>query len=557
MLLVNQLGYAPASPKTLIVSGDDHWEGSKVNLVRVADNHVQARFTLPAPQTVSGWHQSSFYLVDFSEITTNGHYVFIMESGVRSPSFVIDQDVLTDTLPDILRYFDSQRCRGAIDDKDSQSTFFNHPELGCVNLSGGWFDASGDTSKYLSHLSYTNYMNPQQTPMLVWNFLIGAEHLGETQTAEHLRQEAFYGADFLQRMQHPSGYFYMTLFDRWSKDLQQREVCAYRTQQGIKSDDWQAGLRQGGGVTIAALAEASRNRNASQQKAKHWQAAAVAGYWHLKEHNIDYLDDGQENIIDHYCALLAAVALFRATGDSSFQQESDYWAAKLMSNTGNDRTFDFYWKVHADKERPYFHAAEAGLPTIALMYYLQYTRPFPEFESTVKQCLRKALTFELEITYETTNPFGLARQYVQGTHSSKRSAFFIPHDNESGYWWQGENARLASLAAMAFWGCRHFPELATSLRAYAQQQLNWIFGCNPFSACMLVGYGQNNPHYRDDYPSTRGGVCNGITSGYTDENDIALAPVPYCNQDDQNWRWGEQWLPHASWLQLAICLSTK
>ena len=34
-----------------------------------------------------------------------------------------------------------------------------------ADLHGGWYDASGDVSKYLSHLSYANYMNPQQTPL--------------------------------------------------------------------------------------------------------------------------------------------------------------------------------------------------------------------------------------------------------------------------------------------------------------------------------------------------------------------------------------------------------
>ncbi|MDC7235168.1 MAG: hypothetical protein PQJ58_18180, partial [Spirochaetales bacterium] len=36
------------------------------------------------------------------------------------------------------------------------------------DVSGGWYDASGDTSKYLSHLSYAGRMSPQQTPLVVW-----------------------------------------------------------------------------------------------------------------------------------------------------------------------------------------------------------------------------------------------------------------------------------------------------------------------------------------------------------------------------------------------------
>ena len=50
----------------------------------------------------------------------------------------------------------------------------------------------------------------------------------------------------------------MTVFDKWSKDTAQREICAYETQLGHKFDDYQAGYRQGAGVSIAALASAAR-----------------------------------------------------------------------------------------------------------------------------------------------------------------------------------------------------------------------------------------------------------------------------------------------------------
>ena len=55
-------------------------------------------------------------------------------------------------------------------------------------------------------------------------------------------------------MQDPAGYFYITVFDKWTKDLKQREISAYATQDGIKSSDYQAGFREGGGMAIAALA---------------------------------------------------------------------------------------------------------------------------------------------------------------------------------------------------------------------------------------------------------------------------------------------------------------
>ena len=86
---------------------------------------------------------------------------------------------------------------------------FSDQKRAPVDVHGGWFDASGDVSKYFSHLSYANYYNPQQTPMAVWAMLEAAELLDgiKSKRLEGLRprleEEALYGADFLVRMQDP------------------------------------------------------------------------------------------------------------------------------------------------------------------------------------------------------------------------------------------------------------------------------------------------------------------------------------------------------------------
>jgi hypothetical protein len=58
-------------------------------------------------------------------------------------------------------------------------------------------------------------------------------------------------------MQDPAGFFYLTIFDGWSYEAPKREVCAYETKDGNKTTDWQAGMREGGGMAIAALARVS------------------------------------------------------------------------------------------------------------------------------------------------------------------------------------------------------------------------------------------------------------------------------------------------------------
>jgi chitinase len=148
---------------------------------------------------------------------------------------------------------------------------------------------------------------------------------------------------------------------------------------------------------------------------------------------------------------------------------------------------------------------------------------------------------------------------VQSKTGARRTSFFYPHDSDTAPWWQGENGRLASLAAAARLAAPLYaddPAFQLKLQAYALDQLNWILGLNPFDAGMLQGTGRNNPEYvffsSWEYKSAPGGICNGITSGYKDEHDIDLS-VPYeVTGQDSDWRWAEQWIPHAAWYMLAV-----
>ncbi|MCG9230790.1 glycoside hydrolase family 9 protein [Vibrio diabolicus] len=559
LLLTNHIGYEHLGPKKAIVQTEQpHLSSYTAQLICATSEQTVATFAVEEQGKVANWHQGYFYLIDFSSFTDSGDY-FLQVEDTRSSSFTIGEHILLNqTLSDVIHYFKSQRCGGIFDQQDRQVPVLNANQT--VDVHGGWYDASGDVSKYLSHLSYANYLNPQQTPMVVWNILKGLSLLEGSEdiaafTRTRLIEEALFGADFLVRMQNEKGFFYMTVFDKWSKDTAQREICAYETQLGHKFDDYQAGFRQGGGVAIAALAAASRLSVHGEYDQQKYRNAAENGYWHLKEHNTQYLNDGEENIIDEYCALLASVELFTATKETRYLEESRLWAQRLVARQMSDEQIQHFWSANQDGSRPYFHAAEAGLPVIALCEYLAIEDDSVHTES-VKRIVNRACEFEIKISNKVTNPFGYPRQYVKGVNESKRDAFFVAHNNESGYWWQGENARLGSLATMAYLAQPHIAsqEIQQQLSVFAQDALNWIVGLNPYDMCMLDGHGRNNPDYlpQHGFFNAKGGVCNGITGGFEDEEDIAFNPPAQKDDMLQNWRWGEQWIPHGAWYLLAI-----
>ncbi|EHH1237994.1 chitobiase [Vibrio parahaemolyticus] len=559
LLLTNHIGYERLGPKKAIIQTEQpHLSSYTAQLICATSEQTVATFAVEEQGKVANWHQGYFYLIDFSSFTDSGDY-FLQVEDSRSSYFTVGEHILLNqTLSDVIHYFKSQRCGGVFDQQDRQVPVLNANQT--VDVHGGWYDASGDVSKYLSHLSYANYLNPQQTPMVVWNILKGLSLLEGSEdiaafTRTRLIEEALFGADFLVRMQNEKGFFYMTVFDKWSKDTAQREICAYETQLGHKFDDYQAGFRQGGGVAIAALAAASRLGVHGEYDQQKYRNAAENGYWHLKEHNTQYLNDGEENIIDEYCALLASVELFKATKETRYLEESRLWAQRLVARQMSDEQIQHFWSANQDGSRPYFHAAEAGLPGMALCEYLAIEDDSVQTES-VKCIVNRACEFEIKISNKVTNPFGYPRQYVKGVNESKRDAFFVAHNNESGYWWQGENARLGSLATMAYLAQPHIAsqEIQQQLSVFAQDALNWIVGLNPYDMCMLDGHGRNNPDYLPQYGffNAKGGVCNGITGGFEDEEDIAFNPPAQKDDMLQNWRWGEQWIPHGAWYLLAI-----
>jgi hypothetical protein len=253
---------------------------------------------------------------------------------------------------------------------------------------------------------------------------------------------------------------------------------------------------------------------------------------------------------------LATSELFRATKSGKYREAADKRARSLMARlTGGGKLKD-YWRAD-DHDRPFFHPTDAGLPLVSLVNYCEIADG--SIKEKVRETVRRSLGFELAVTREVANPFGYGRQLVQSKDGTRRTSFFFPHDTETAPWWQGENARLGSMAAAFRFASRLFPdepEYQIELCKFAQDQLNWILGLNPFDSCLLYGRGRNNPEYMFfnsyEYMNAPGGISNGITAGYTDEADIDYNLHFAVTGKDDDWRWTEQWLPHASWFLFAV-----
>ncbi|MFJ5265618.1 glycoside hydrolase family 9 protein [Streptomyces sp. NPDC088387] len=518
--------------------------------------------SVDVPHAVPGWSVGPFARIDLPEHVGPGrHTVRVVTTAgtVESAPFEVGADLLQRrSMSDVLAYFKAMRSSGEIDRKDRHARLWADSTGHEVDARGGWLDASGDTSKFLSHLTYTRTMSPQQIPLCAWAMMAARDNLADRHPAlmrslgVRLRDEALWGADFLVRFRSPEGYFYTGIFDALTKRLEERVVTA-PLQDCVRTDGYRAAYRQGGGLAIAALARAATLDDHGDFSHADYLAAAENAFVHLEAHNTEYLDDGTESIVDDYAALLAASELVAAGASAACgaHEVARRRARSLISRYFRPENGPG-WFVADTEERPFFHAVEAGLPVLALLRFAQLLPVASEAAPATATAVR-AMLDTIDRSHAVPNAFGYPRQRVQPSGGVPRDAFFFPHANETGYWWQGENATVASLSAAAS-ACSGLDNVGTHdrlrLQAFAGDQLAWITGRNPFDVCMLQGRGRNNVDYASDFPNIPGGIVNGITSGWNDEDDIAFLPPDA--PESESWRWAEQWIPHTGWFLLAV-----
>jgi hypothetical protein len=565
-ILANQVAYNLAGPKTAVVKSSQPLPDRTIfRIISVQTDQPVFSGEAGKPQQVTDWHPDIWYSrIDFSNFHQSGIFkVQIEQDGIKYESYefkVEEQALGKIAIPAIVNFFFHQRANSPQElEADKALILFGSEKT--VDLHGGWCDASGDISKYFSHLAYTNFMSPQQIPMVTWSMINTTERVPEllTQigTRESLANEALYGADYLMRSLSPEGYFYMTVFSYFDKNPKARRVVGLLADSKTTSD-YQCAYREGGGMAVAALARISQWKKDGDFTSQQYLDAAERAFAHLQKFSTKYADDGKDNVIDDYCALMGASELWIATGKEVYRNEARKRAANLNKRLSPEGYF-----IANETNRPFWHAADAGLPIMALARFLDKETD-PTYRNTALATIKTAIDYNLKVTREVENPFGYARQSF--LYKGKvQNGFFIPHENESGWWWQGEDARLGSLAAAIIVGGRLvYPDkgpfgVKPELAEYAENLVTWVLGCNPYHICMMYGYGQNNVPYMASmfgHGSGKGGISNGITG--KDGNGDGSG-IDFKVEDNGNeWRWSEQWIPHTGWfLQAITAMSMK
>jgi hypothetical protein len=312
-IYVNQIGYERLGPKEGVVAVDAPLpSGSRFTLISANGEATGYAGRLSSAMQVEDWTPGrSYYRADFTSFRSTGRYRLVVNNGgleFLSPEFEVgENEIAKRTVPAIAEYYRRQRA-----DTPAELTADSHLRLfgsdRTVDLRGGWCDASGDISKYFSHLAYANFMSPQQTPLVVWSLVNAEDSIGsrlrEWGADKAVVDEAKWGADYLMRCLSEDGFFYMIVFSYFDKNPDARRVVGLHAN-SVTTNEYQASFRQGGGLAIAALARISRWPTGGEFTPAQYLEGAKRAFAQLEANNTKYDNDGKENIIDDYGALMA------------------------------------------------------------------------------------------------------------------------------------------------------------------------------------------------------------------------------------------------------------
>ena len=139
------------------------------------------------------------YTLDFSKVKTPGRYKIII-NGISSYSFRINNSVYDTIADSLLLFFRVQRCGPtkpylhAPCHLSDVARVLGEPDLGMVDVTGGWHDA-GDYIKFLSTIAYSTYM-------MIFSYEFDKEKFGfddDHNGVPDILEEAKIGLDWLLR----------------------------------------------------------------------------------------------------------------------------------------------------------------------------------------------------------------------------------------------------------------------------------------------------------------------------------------------------------------------
>jgi hypothetical protein len=535
-VLVNQVGCNIGAPKSSVVATNFFPADSETAYLEVVPTSPGAALRVPLvcqgrihDGKPDDWG-SYFWRADFSSLDQPGGYsakAVVGKVAAVSPIFAIGQRALFRGTVNLgVEFFFVQRCGFAVPGWHEACHLddANLPDGTHVDAVGGWHSA-GDYNKIM-------YENGDGGCMyaLVTAYLSEPDFFERTgqkpKSLPAVLDEALWGAKFVAKMQIPeSGGLRNTVgqgpgrqWMRWlPPDIHTDNIVGTPDDPVIAAGEGRSPLAIGGWARLSVLLKGKGIENDYLERAvRLWNHATKEG-----------TEVGGGDL------LMSAVELHAVTGEQKYLEAAQRCAeAILKSQKDSGRhqgAFGSFGEVDA-----------GALAFFALRY------PQDPLKEKISAALRRYIAF-----CQTTadNPFGLSKESV-----GEQDYFFEPTSTLGHNWVLLTKAWAASLTY----------KLTGDEQAlrFAVDQMDWVFGKNPYGLCMFEGKGAFNPpryHHRyDSIPGRdRGAVPGTVPNGCVrtpsalDQPGFDLSrPAP--GRRHASYRTSEPWLVHNLWFLMAI-----
>jgi hypothetical protein len=483
-------------------------------------------------------------VLDFSDLSTAGTYQ-VTWNGQRSAAFPISASAWKSILPTLTAYHASQRCGVKIpgvhaachlDDSRRRDSGTS------VDTTGGWHDA-GDLRKWVD-----------STLMNLFGVLSIVRNLGANWGPGGLAPllgEAKYGNAYFLKMQDADGLVWADVGggvngdnsdNRWTDNIR-----------GNADDRW-LNINKVSNIQAMFIAgQAMMSQVFSRIDATYSATCLNAGIkcWNAA-------DCTSSNTTDLGWWTLAAVEMYRATGQSQYSDEVTRLANQLQSIQftkfrHNQQLISGYFPMWPNNPEPLRDPVHSGIPAFALLQAAAALAPRPQAIAWSRAAQLYIDGYVTPMTKRSAYgivPFGV---YVgTPTADTYRSLagnltyrFFMPASNP----WDpsmGLNAHLLSHSVLLAEASHIFGR--SDYRDMAYAQLEWVFGNNPFAAALATGLGaQNPPAFSPFVGAISGGIMNGICGSKADTPQLAT-------QDFTYWQTNEYWSPNVGYCEWAISI---
>jgi hypothetical protein len=558
-LLVNQAGYVPHAPKTCVTAGSVKRNFEVIDIVsqQVVYTGVLQPETGDFGPCLTG---------DFSQVTREGHY-YLRSDTLRSYPFVISAKAYQPPMNLIVHYFSLQRCGASTTGYLSPC----HTDDGIrmdngkhQDVTGGWHDAS-DLRKWVEATIYgmiglakTLEMIPEQNRMAI---------------VEELR----WGNHYFLNMQEPQGY----VMNYIGGDVKKHSDSNRWTDNEIGPEGGQPGfvkpnagrsdadmllmgplddriirtdpVNLGGQYNfIAAEAMMARiMKTADKAYADKCLRAAIQCFtWCDKTES-----KAEPGVIG--ASMLAVLELYKTTRNETYKAFVTGQARELRKLQAKETAGNVsgWYQTSFNDPEPYKNIWNGCEELIALCDMVKMFPADSEAASWKEMIGNYTRHYLVAIARKNSFgivPFGLFTSKDPGGNRKAGDYWYRYFMQPEGEWWVGVNSNLASSGI----GLLKASEVLKDpeLKAYAQKQLDWIIGINPFNSSTIEGVGYNHPvHFPGStfhplVPVLPGAVLNGLGGDHNDRPDIGTG----------SWQISEYWTPmvaYTLWLMAEISAS--